>query len=360
MTLSVLSLLISFFSQISRISQSFHKREKKFLNIHKAIVRMVVKSSLLKNHHQFTNDTIELCLQDVFDTNEALADLHHRKDVSLSFEVFYINAVVKTKQSLIVLFETTILTQDQIINEKLSYKDLILQNIENIGIPGQTNNGEMISALKRHLHLTSSSNSSSARKKTNVSVNIAIVRSQSHNLIDGDVVHLNVDKAASTSNYYRNSSVNTNTNVDTNTQTNTNKVADFISLSMLASEAYIDKVNIKTPTGMTSTPGFNDDNDDDIYDAAEKNDKSMLEMIWKSEKGDDGANVNLQLQSSSMKTTTGTAGMNVNGEVIEGEGQQTVTATDPRGETAVAFGIKVSVSEGTEKTKPNDVNTPIL
>ena len=142
MAFSVLSLLVSFFSQISRACQSRNVREKRFLNVDRATLRMTIKCGDLKSHHAFSHQKIEQCLQDVFDTNESLADLHHRKDVSLSMEVISIKELTKTKQSLIVIFESVILTQDQ-SNANNTLKGLILDNIKNIGENRHINNTEM-------------------------------------------------------------------------------------------------------------------------------------------------------------------------------------------------------------------------
>ena len=43
MTFTVLSLLVSFFTQISRILEARHKREKKFLNMDRSTIRMIIK-----------------------------------------------------------------------------------------------------------------------------------------------------------------------------------------------------------------------------------------------------------------------------------------------------------------------------
>lgn len=90
MTFTILSLLVSFFAQISRICQSRQRREKKFLNVDRATIRMTIKCGDLQTHHAFAHEKIAQCLEDVLDTNENLADLHHRKDVSVSMEVYSI------------------------------------------------------------------------------------------------------------------------------------------------------------------------------------------------------------------------------------------------------------------------------
>ena len=143
MTFSILSLLVSFFSQISRLSQSLRKREKKFLNKDNITMRMTIKCDELKSHHAFSHQKIEQCLDDVLVTNENLEDLHHRKDVSMSIEVYSIKELIKTKQSLLVIFEIVVLTQDH-SNQNDSLRAAILHNIKNIGIDRHQNNIEMI------------------------------------------------------------------------------------------------------------------------------------------------------------------------------------------------------------------------
>ena len=143
MTFTILSLLVSFFSQISRILQARQTREKKFLNKDRATMRMIIKSIDLRTHHAFAHQKIEQCVQDIFDASEDLTDLHHRRDVSFSIEVFSIKNLTKTKQSLIVMFESIILTQDH-SDANNSFRKLIMDNLKNIGVNRHSINVEMI------------------------------------------------------------------------------------------------------------------------------------------------------------------------------------------------------------------------
>ena len=143
MTFTILSMLVSFFSQISRVFQARGKRDKEFLNIENTIMRLTIKCDDLQTHHAFSREKIEICLQDVLDINEDLADLHHRKDVSLSIEVLNIKELTKTKHSLIAIVEFKVLTQDH-SNANDSLKSKILDNFKNIGVSRHPNNTEMI------------------------------------------------------------------------------------------------------------------------------------------------------------------------------------------------------------------------
>ena len=146
MAFTTMSLLVAFLSQLSRISQLLRKREKKFLNMDRVTFRMIIKCNELQTHHAFSHQKLEQCLDDVFDTDKTLSDLHHRKDVSLTTEVYNIKERTKLKQTLIVVFESVILTQD-LGNGAVgsdSERKLILEAIKNIGVDRHGNNREMI------------------------------------------------------------------------------------------------------------------------------------------------------------------------------------------------------------------------
>ena len=142
MAFTTLSLLVSFFSQVSRLSQLQNKRQKKFLNNDRATFRMTIRCGELKAHHAFAYQKIEQSIGDVVDTDEHLADLHHRNDVSVTTEVYDIKAKIKTKHSLIIIFECLILTQE-LTESQDSERALILETIKNIGINKHPNNKEM-------------------------------------------------------------------------------------------------------------------------------------------------------------------------------------------------------------------------
>ena len=144
MTFTVLSFFVAFFTQISRMCQLKDKRSRKFLNKDEATIRMTIKCVDLKPHHAFSHQKIEQCLSDVLYANKTLSDLQYRKDASFSFEVININEKIQTRQSLIVICQCIILTQDASISvSQDSERKIILDNIKNLGVHQHPNNKDV-------------------------------------------------------------------------------------------------------------------------------------------------------------------------------------------------------------------------
>ena len=119
------------------------KSENKFLNVDRSTCRITIKCGDLGAHHAFAYHKIEQSLEDILDTNKGLEDLHHRKDVSFTVECFHIKAKIKTQQTLIVIFESTILSHDQTGDENSSLKGQILECFKSVGISRHENNMQM-------------------------------------------------------------------------------------------------------------------------------------------------------------------------------------------------------------------------
>ena len=149
MILSILSIILTLFSESSRICQLCRPRQEKFGYETTIISCLTIECDKLKSHHQFAKKKIENSIFDVLthSNDEKISQLRMRSDVSFSIECFYIVSSIKTLGSMTVYFEIAILS----IND--NFQQIFHENIENMGEKQHNNYIALKTALMKMLHI---------------------------------------------------------------------------------------------------------------------------------------------------------------------------------------------------------------
>ena len=187
LTFTILSLFFSFLSQLSRLCQILRRRDFRFLNNDLITCRLTIKCKDLQRYHQCTQKKIENCLMSVLKASPSLMELHQRLDTSFEIEVFEIQSSIESLQSIDVLFDATILSDEYVGNSPnhvvlrnkansnsqrnmSKMTDNIVKNILSIGKVNHQNYMTMQSAIRNSLKL---------RETANVDLTLTVIRSHS-------------------------------------------------------------------------------------------------------------------------------------------------------------------------------------
>ena len=117
MTFSVLSMLVAFIAQISRLCQIFEPKSSKFTIKSVIMGQLNIDSKLLKSRHTFANKIISNCLLQVLSFSNISKEWFKRSDLSIEVEVYFIEDFIKTYRKMNCYFDVNVLHFDKLFDD---------------------------------------------------------------------------------------------------------------------------------------------------------------------------------------------------------------------------------------------------
>ena len=152
MTFSILSIIMSFLLQISRICHLLSRNNKlEGLFTHKIEICGIlsIQSSKLKRRHVFAHSQLEQSMYDVLNTCEHANQWHQRSDTRYTIEIYYIKNYIKTLRKIDATFIINVFTFADYKRISQTFK----HTIEEMGDQSMVNHTKIRSTIQSNLRI---------------------------------------------------------------------------------------------------------------------------------------------------------------------------------------------------------------
>ena len=110
---TIVSLIFSFLTQMSRCCQIFRLRHDKFISKEVITCKLIIENKRLEDYHACTERLIETSIVKSLESSDDLEDLHYRLDTSFEIEVYDLKSEISNKnKSITAKFDCVILSDE--------------------------------------------------------------------------------------------------------------------------------------------------------------------------------------------------------------------------------------------------------